>query len=467
MIVSLLVTKGEDYDKVFRLEDDETKIIGRSSQADIVLNDTRVSRQHCRVRAANGVCTLVDLNSKNGTALNGQRLRGEVQLNDGDVIELAATCLSIRISTGTAEKGKSREPAAPEADKKQAAIGPVSSPPAEEAPPHPVVPSGESLMGAFERYLEEPHSAERTTVSKAPQISIGPVPESQRAPSADDMIGKLVGGCRVEELLGEDMLCRVYRATQISMERTVALKILSPQVTDDSRTVERFICAARAGGSLNHPHIVQVYDAGKENDAYFVALELVDGKSLRTLLEERGRNRPLPLSRALDIAEHIADALQYAHEQSVIHRDITPDNIHVTHQGMAKLADLGFSKSLHDSGIQRPTRPGEPLGKLYFTAPEQLADVRSATARSDIYSLGAVLFVMLTGHMPFGGKSEQEILEQVRCGRHESVRRLQGEVPEELAQVVDRAMARSPEERYATAAEFRGDIRRVRAALKL
>ena len=476
MIAALLVTKGEDSGKSFRLVDGETQVLGRSSRTDIIIQDVGISRQHCTVRLSGGELTVRDLNSKNGTVVNGLRIRGETPLRNGDLIELGRSVLKVEIqhmATGAAPAPA--KPAEAPAVRIEAPPLPIHI---EE--PIPVEPLGDdqgseeqSLMGAFEHFLEVPTAEEQPADPLAgldepekPKFAIQPVEPPAAAAPLDQLVDKVIAGCRVEEMIGQDEISLIYRGTQLSMERPVALKILLPQMTDDSRAVERFITAARAGGKLNHPNIVQIFDAGEEDGRYFIALELVDGKPVSELLQERGRKRALEPEPALDIATQIADALAYAHARSLVHRNITPENILVTRHGIAKLANLGFLQSLEDSGIERPSRPGEQVDALYFSAPETLSNPSAAGPLADIYSLAAVLFLMLSGHPPFRGANELEILEKVHSGRHESLKKLQGSLPDELIRVVDRALAARPDQRCQTAADFERDLRNMLEMLR-
>ena len=442
MAVVLIVIKGPDEGKRFRLLDGEMKTLGRGSQCEIILSDVRVSRQHCRARIANGTVAVQDLESRNGTLVNGARRVGEVALHDGDVVEVGCTRLSVHFEPAAAAtpgqaaaRTESSRSAGIEAPFIRANLEPMPPPPGEE--------TEDSVMGILQRRAGRP-------AAKRPNL-----------------IGTVVGGCRIEELLGEDDISRAYRATQLSMERAVLLKILLEDMTRDRRAIDRFIQAARAGGKLSHPNIVQVYDAGEERGVHFVALELVKGKSIRQLLQERGRNRPLTLRHAVDIAEQVAGALDYAHAQSVIHRNVTPDNILVGADGMAKLVNLGFAENLAESAIQRPASPDERMDALCYAAPEQFADPPADTAQSDVYSLGAVLFHMLAGRPPFSGASEQEIIEHIRKGDRQAIRRIQRDVPEELARVVERAMATEPAGRFQRALELQAEIRQARDRLRL
>ena len=457
MIVTLIVTKGPDEGRIFRLVDGENKVIGRSSRADIILHDDGVSRRHCRARIADNVFRIADLNSKNGTACKGKPISGDVQLNDQDLLDIGHTSLTVRILS----EDKAQHQTAP--------VPPKDSTVNESDAAVDDEPES-SVMGAFEHYLEQPSGAAPPPPPEAEAalcIAATPAPEPKAVPEVNALIGKVIAGYRVDAFFGEDDISHVYGATQLSMERTVSLKILSPELTHDGAAIDRFIKAARAAGKLSHPNIVQVYDAGEEGGRYFIALELVEGQALRLSLQERGHNRPLPINEALDIADQIADALAYAHGQSVVHRNLSPDCIYLTPHKVAKLADLGFSKNLADSGIQRPSRFGERPSELYFISPEQLADPRAAGLQADIYALGTVLFVMLTGHMPFRGESAQDLFERVRDGRRESLQRLQRDVPPELVGVVDRAMAHERGDRYQSASAFLKDLRKQRIHLKL
>ena len=461
MIVTLVVVKGDDEGKLLHLADGETKVVGRSSRSDIILRDAGVSRQHSRIRISGGTLYVSDLQSKNGTVVNGNQISGEVVLTDGDMVDLADTRLQVQVkSPGTPHRpaAPAAPPAAAEAvEAAPIEINPDAQPQLAPAPDE----SRESLMGAFEGYLEpnvpapsHPEAAAAGYAEPAP-----PAPES--------FIGATIGGCRVEEWIGEDPVSRIYRGTQLSVDRSVALKLSLPTITRDSQAVEGFIRAGRAAGRLSHPHVVQVYDAGEAEGVYFIALELVDGKSVPELLRARGRHKGLPLNQAIEIAEQIAGALEYAHGRLIIHGHITPREILVTSHGIAKLAGLGFAQGLGDASMWGPLTQEEHLDRIYFSAPEVLSAPNSAAEPSDIYSLAAVLFVMVTGRMPFKGKTEAEILQRVQRGEHESLMRLQARVPEALGHIVERAMSPIPEQRHSRASELQAELKWVRENLRL
>jgi serine/threonine-protein kinase len=262
-----------------------------------------------------------------------------------------------------------------------------------------------------------------------------------------------IGGCRIEQLLGRNDISYNCLATQISMERPVVLKILSPAATSDRRCVERFNSAARAGGKLSHPNIVRIYDAGEEKGWHFIAMEYVGGKSVRQLLADQGRNRPLKVPQALEIAEQAAGALEYAHSVSVIHGHISHDTVLVTPHGIAKLAEVGFAPSAASFADPRPSPPEHP-DEVQFTPPELFAGARALTPQCDIYSLGVVLFLMVTGRLPFHGAAGKELLERIRNGEHEPARRLRRDTPESVEQLLEHALAAAPAGRFRDAAEL-------------
>ena len=416
MIVTLTLTKGKDAGRVVRLEEGETKTLGRGSQADITLSDAVVSRVHCRVRIEGGACYVQDMGSRNGTSVNGRRVTEEVRLADEDALGIGTELAEVRITPDTR-----RDEEAVEAE-------------------------------------ETPSARQEAEITEAAQ-------ELELQGEDKRLMGTIVGGCRIEGLLGRNDISSMYRATQISMERPVALKILSPAMTGDLRSKDRFIAAARAGGKLNHPNIVRVYDAGEEKGLSFVAMEYVAGKSVRRLLDEREPNRPLPMAQAVEIGEQIAGALDYAHSVAVVHGHVTPDTILVTPHGIAKLAELGFVRTAVAGSARLPSNPARRADELQFTPPEYLAGPRSPTPQCDIYSLSAVLFLMVTGQMPFRAASEKELLEKIRKGGHEPVRRLRREAPDSLARAVEVGMAAQTAKRFSSAADLLAALQKSRKAL--
>ncbi len=221
--------------------------------------------------------------------------------------------------------------------------------------------------------------------------------------------GRQIGGYRIEAMIGAGGMGQVYRATQLSMNRLVALKVLAPRLTRNARFRDRFLREARAAGRLHHPNLIAVHDVNEADGLLYFSMELVEGTSIRDLIGELGT---IDEERALDIIRQTLDALRYAHERGIIHRDIKPDNLMLTRTGMVKVADLGLSRSDNpdDDGDEFTTKTGTMMGTPYYMPPEQGRDAHRADHRADIYATGATLYHMVCGKVPFDGETAIAIL---------------------------------------------------------
>jgi serine/threonine-protein kinase len=257
--------------------------------------------------------------------------------------------------------------------------------------------------------------------------------------------------------LGKGAMGVVYRAIDPALQRTVAVKTI-PMYLDPSEQAEyeaRFYHEAKAAGRLSHPNIVTIYDVGKSGDTTYMAMELLEGQDLKSLLAPK---KPLPIPQALDIAAQVADGLAYAHEHEVVHRDVKPANLMITRSGLVKIMDFGIAR-MRSSEIR--TQTGVLLGSPSYLSPEQVLGKR-ADHRSDIFSLGIVLYEMLTGERPFTGAEITAIMYQIVHLSPRAPSVLNPEVPEILNFVVAKALAKSPEDRYQDAREFAADLRECR-----
>jgi tetratricopeptide (TPR) repeat protein len=282
----------------------------------------------------------------------------------------------------------------------------------------------------------------------------------------DPLLGSVIAGYRIEDCLGRGAMGTVYRATQLSLERTVALKILSSELTSNREFVQGFLREARAMARLNHPNVVQVYDAVQEGEFFLFSMEYLPGGTLAGLLERVGR---LPVETALKLARDAAQALVWAEEQGIIHRDIKPDNLLLASDGRAKLADLGIAleQHLHASGAAGPTAAGpgsRGLGSPRYMAPEQALG-RVVDRRADIYALGSTLFAMVAGRPPFEGDTPVEILRAKISSDAPPIEQLLPDLPEPVAALINRMLARDPAERHASAGELLAAIDEALARL--
>ncbi len=269
-------------------------------------------------------------------------------------------------------------------------------------------------------------------------------------------------------------MAEVWKARMKGVEgfqKTVAIKKILPHLTDSSDFVTMFIDEAKLAAQLNHNNIIHIYDLGKINDDYFIAMEFVDGKDLRSILNSaRAESRPLPLGLALLVGSRLSSALDHAHRQKdfegralgLVHRDVSPQNVLISYEGDIKLCDFGIVKAVTKAS---KTQMGALKGKLQYMSPEQ-AWGRPVDARSDIFSLGSLLFEMLTGRRLFSGESEMSVLDAVREGRIQAPRDLDPRLPLEVNALVLKALARDPDDRFLSAGEMQREIDGILASLK-
>jgi len=248
----------------------------------------------------------------------------------------------------------------------------------------------------------------------------------------------------------------VYKAEDTRLGRNVALKFLPEDISQDPQAIERFRREARAASSLNHPSICTIYDIGEFEGRPFIAMELLEGQTLK----QRISKKSLPTSELLDIAVQITEGLEAAHAKGIVHRDIKPGNLFLTDDGLVKILDFGIAKL---SGEVGPTRLGSALGTPSYMAPEQTRG-EEVDARADVWSLGVVLYEMLAGRRPFVGGSGTAVVYAVLHEEPESLASLRPEVPRELLRIVSRMLAKDPRQRYSDAVEVLADLR---AALDL
>ena len=276
------------------------------------------------------------------------------------------------------------------------------------------------------------------------------------------MIGQTISHYRILATLGRGAMGTVYRAEDTRLGRVVALKFLSDEHLQDPHAVGRFQREARAASALNHPNICAVYDIGEHAGQYFIAMEFLEGVPLHELIT-RGA---LPTDRVLELGVEVADALQTAHAKGFIHRDIKPANIFVTERGHAKLLDFGLSKALElpatpvGSTEEQLSDPGAVLGTLAYMSPEQVRG-EQLDGRTDIFSLGAVLYEMTTGRRPFPGSTSGTICEAILNRTPIPVGRVSPESPQRLEETINKALEKDRSLRYQNASELRADLKRL------
>jgi len=406
MIPQLHVTSGPDKGRFFPLMVGETLQIGRSQATPTRLTDPTVSRVHCEIEW-DGKRALVINISSSGTFINGQTI-AQQELKAGDVLRVGNTELGMRLPTDEA-----------------------------------------STMVGGERTMPVP------TAGQTPKpINSGPV--------AASLLGKTLSNYVLDQIIAKGATGVVFKGTDTDSGEPVALKVLEPAFACHEEEMQRFIRAMKTVLPLSHPNLIPLLKAGKTGTFCWVAMEYIEGESMTQVIRRVGVAGMLDWKYGYRVALHIARALEYAHSQSIIHRNVTPQNIMLrTVDKTALLGDLMLAKALEGTMCQQITKPGELVGDIGYMSPERTRGTGEVDVRSDLYGLGATVYALIAGRPPFGTGTMIEMVTRIRNNEPEKPKKYQMAIPDMFQGTVMRLLAKRPDERFQTAKELLSDLERV------
>jgi len=401
MLGQLLVIAGPDQGRVFPLQEGKSLSVGRGQNTETRLKDPQVSRVHCQVTIEGRKIMLLDSGSTSGTLVNGKRV-SQQELKPGDVIQIGSTQLRVNLE------------GSPEAS---------------------------------------------TVVVESPT----PKPMAERAEQLGELVGQSLSHYRIDSTLARGQSGMVFKAHDTKEDRATALKVLWPEFSRNDEEMQRFIRAMKTMLPLRHANLITLYGAGKSGGYCWIAMEFVDGESLKQVIQRIGTAGMLDWRPALRVAVHIARALLFAEQQQIIHRNIKPDNILVrSSDKMTKLGDLMLAKALEGTMVEQITRPGELVGDVAYMSPERTRGGSAVVdGRADIYSLGATLYALLTGRPPFEGDSLPETILKIRQEDPVKPKKYQLSIPDMFEGTVTKMLAKRPDDRFGTAGELLEELERV------
>lgn len=399
MKLQLVVVAGKDQGRIFDLNEG-TATLGRGSHVSYQLTDLRASRTHCTLDVENGTVKVSDAGSSGGTFVNGKKIDSH-ELQSGDEVAV-----------------------------------------------------GESTL----RFVIGDVEAQSTLTS----LGLGQSAEPEKFSDMPELVGQKVHSYDVIEKLAEGRSSVVYKARDNDKNRDIALKILRPEYVSNEQDKQRFLRAMKTMFPIRHENIVRIYNAGQTGDHWWAALEYVEGESMSKVIDRIGTAGMLDWQYAYRVATHIARALEVAFENNIVHRKIEPENILMrSSDKVVKLGDMMLAKGLEGSQAEQITRPGQLIGEIVYMSPERTRSQEEADCRSDIYSLGATCYALLTGRPPFEGKNLPDLMLKIRNEEPEKPKKFQLSINDLFEGCVLKMLAKRPEDRYPDPTALLVDLERV------
>jgi len=405
----LVLFRGDEPAAEFALDPRQPTAIGRSSQNAIQLRDPKLSRRHCEIRPTPEGYFIRDLGSRNGTFVNGARVR-EARLRDGDRIQVGLARFAFHC----------------EASQSTAAT--------ELAPP--------TICAACAKIipLETLSEARRTAHHLYCAACV----------AANPILGTTLGGHEIVQPIGSGTVGVVFKAEQLSVARPVALKVIHSRLAANGDLLAHVLRGAKEAGQLTHPHIARIFDVNEAGGRHFISMEFAEEGDAASLVEREG---PLSVAAALEVAIATASALAHAHARGILHRAVKPTNLLLARDGIPKLTDIGLVPPAPPRALQPSALP--------FLAPEQLREDRRVDGRADIYSLAATCYLLLTGQPPRRVARPSDLAKSFTIPPM-PIRSFRADVPEHLERALARAMEIEPTRRFQTAEDFLDALKAVR-----
>ncbi|HVA47850.1 MAG TPA: FHA domain-containing serine/threonine-protein kinase [Pirellulales bacterium] len=400
MIAELVVVKGPDAPRKFALADGQTLVIGRGEKSNTRLADQHASRVHCLIEIDGGKFILRDQGSSAGTFVNGARVE-QCELRPGDVVGVGHTELRLDLA---AQHDKS------------------------------------TLAG-------------RPAAAAMPVIT---------AANLKNLVGQSLAHFELKKVLASGNTGLVFLAHDSKADRPAAVKVLWPEISKQEDEMQRFVRAMKTMMPIRHENLVEIYAAGKNGPHCWVAMEFVEGECLTEVINHFGTRGMLDWRTSFLVAVQIGRALETAYEHQIVHRNITPNNILFKRDTkQAKLGDLMLAKALEGTLARQITRPGQLVGDLPYMPPERTRSDAPVDCRADIYSLGATVYALLTGHPPFEGNSVPEVVSLIRSAEPVKPKRVHLSVADRFQDCVMMMLAKRPEDRYETPSKLLIDLNRI------
>lgn len=398
----LVVVAGPDQGKVFPMSDGQTRVLGRGQASDTLINDPQMSRVHCRVQADSGIVRLMDANSTGGTFFKDERIQN-VELPPGSIFRVGNSAIRYQL---------------------------------------------ENAEGNDQTLTQPPDSKpQRANASQAP---------------LSDLVGTTLSRYRLDSIIAEGTTSTVFKGFDLEKNRTVAVKILKPDVTQNEEQMERFVRAMKTMMPIRHKNIVRLYYAGKKGPLCWAAMEYIDGENLEKVISRIGVRGMLDWKEVFRVAVDVCRALDESYRQKILHRNVTPNNIlRRNSDKTCLLADLMLAKALEGTLAKQVTQPGQMLGELPYLSPERTRDGLDVDHRSDLYSLGATLYALLTGKPPFETKSLVELVRNIREDQPKDPKSFQLSINDGFRDVVMHLLQKRPEDRYQTPDDMLVQLERI------